>query len=326
MPATRERRFPYVADVLPGRLAVRVYRHDATAAHLPCWTYVTDGLRHRMQPEISLTLVRHPEEEPGAFPGAPLDLFALIFGLAEQGRVVGSGDLTEFGEDGFLGRAAIRALAYLPPQRIADIEPPGPFLTALFLLDDERQVARACGLSRIASRLSRVTAHWPFPFWTERDRPPVASAGELSSSVLAGMPHLFVGGATSLLQDETVELSFSRRAAAQFAAELSKLPPNAALAVFTSLDVRADSWLTWQPGQTKPEAVGLPGGDGSRIAGCWCAFVPEQAHDQAQIFEDGFVVMLRDATWATVRAALETGGPVQIPGEAGGRAFRLRWV
>jgi hypothetical protein len=68
--------------------------------------------------------------------------------------------------------------------------------------------------------------------------------------------------------------------------------------------------------------IAPPGSRGARASGCFALFVPQQAGDAANPFEDGLVAMLTDASWARVRAALAGGQPVTVPGN---RALEVEW-
>ena len=82
--------WPVRVEVVPGKLSVRIYRHDVDTQHGPiaCWSYVTQGLTALQQTEIVFTLRRDAGEPSDAFPRDPLQLFAAIHPLAEAGQRV----------------------------------------------------------------------------------------------------------------------------------------------------------------------------------------------------------------------------------------------
>jgi hypothetical protein len=74
--------------------------------------------------------------------------------------------------------------------------------------------------------------------------------------------------------------------------------------LLTDIDPSANGCLVWEPGQHQPEAITPPGSDGSRLCGCFAMFVPGQAENDVQVFEDGIALMLTDDAWAEIRQAL----------------------
>lgn len=98
--------FPQSADVIPGRLKVRIFLHEIEYEKeiLSCWSYVTDGLVAQKQKEIIFTLRRDPGQKPEDYPRELLDPFATFFHYAERGQLVDVGQSTLFGETGLGGR------------------------------------------------------------------------------------------------------------------------------------------------------------------------------------------------------------------------------
>jgi len=320
-------RFPLRLELIPAALHASVYRHDLPAGssgEIPCWTYVTEGLRALGQKEIALTLRRLPTEEPSAFPRAPLDLFRAVQPLAARGQLVDESGLTELGGQ-FLGESDFRAIGYLAPQRLPGVPaPPAPWLTAILLTDSERAVASAAGVTRIAARLGQAYSHFPFPPWCDRNRPSVASADEASKSVVERMPRLALR-ATVRKEGNEVRLTLPREAPALLTRELPKVPAKMPLCLLTTVDASADALLVWHPGQTAPAAIAAPGAGGTRLGGAFCAFLSEQTADYAQLFEDGYLVLLTDATWAAVRGDLAAGRERDVvPTRPDGLSFALR--
>src|SRR5262249_39486792 len=93
-------------ELLPGRLVARVYHQDfgQPGQPLPCWTYVTDGLRTQGQPEVAFTLRRRHHEAPSAFPSDPLQWLTDLHARVVQGYRFEPGDYSKFAyPQGFLG-------------------------------------------------------------------------------------------------------------------------------------------------------------------------------------------------------------------------------
>ena len=78
-----EMRFPAMAEIVPGKLAVRVYLHQQPTAKgaIPCWTFVSDGLWVHRQKEILVTLAHAPGEQPGDCPQVAFQFYELVYCL-----------------------------------------------------------------------------------------------------------------------------------------------------------------------------------------------------------------------------------------------------
>jgi len=55
-------------------------------------------------------------------------------------------------------------------------------------------------------------------------------------------------------------------------------------------------------------------------------FVPEQAEDEGRLVEDGFGMLLTDASWAAVHSAIRAGESLSIPATKAGFGFSLEWI
>jgi hypothetical protein len=56
------------------------------------------------------------------------------------------------------------------------------------------------------------------------------------------------------------------------------------------------------------------------------AFVPDHSENSGKLIEDGFVMLLTNASWEAVRRALATGEAVMIPATGEGMSFQLEWI
>jgi hypothetical protein len=84
--------------------------------------------------------------------------------------------------------------------------------------------------------------------------------------------------------------------------------------------------LAWEPGQQQPFAISKPDVHGERLAGNFINFLPQQDEEGGLLFEDGFVVFVKDETWRRVREALATGAPAMVPASQGKLAVEIVWV
>jgi len=304
-------------DLAPARATVRVFAHELRANRVvPCFSYVTNGLRAFGQKEIVLTLVRPQNAEIQHAPRDPLALLRTIAGLAQQGRLVDEGGITEVGDTGLFGRPHIRGVAYQTAWPMDGVTLPPECLAAIALVGPEMEIAKRFGALRILSRLGRANGFFPTAPWCELDRAPLASADE--KSILENVARVHIGGASAVLANDRVVVRLPHSARSQF----ESLPPlEIALTIFTTLDAHADACLVWTPGQKAPEAISAPRSKGL-ISGCFALFVPQQSSDGANPFEDGFAVTLTDQTWTVVRHALSSETNATI---AGNRPLSIEW-
>jgi hypothetical protein len=336
---------PVTVDVLPGRLSVRVYRHDVRAGpeQVPCWTYVTDGLWEAGQKEVLFSLRRAPGEEASGPPRDPLTFFAQMHRLAEQGRRVDVGAATSFrAPSGFLGTTDLTGLAYLPAQALPGVEPPPAerALTALLLTAEEAEVVPQIGPYRLTALLGQATHYYPFPPWSERGRRSLLSRDDLEQSALSKVPLGQFPGVTALFQrppssdgggledGASVRLRLRADSLAGAREALAALPNEWALALLTQPDPEANGRLVWRPGQQGPQAITPEGSDGSCLTGTFLAFIATPSERSgARVVEDGFVALLSASAGKQVREALLAGRPLVVPADEPGTAeLRIEWL
>jgi hypothetical protein len=342
---------PATVELIPGRLTARVVGHDVPTGQglFPCWTYVSDGLRSVGQDELIFTLRRRSGEPVGAFPADPLTFFKQAHSLATQGRTVGPWGYTVFSSPrGFLGITRPLGFAYARPDRLPGTElPPASALAMTLLQPDEAAVVERAGVYRILSLLGRTNRYYPFPCWSDRDRPPVidppAFAASLLSKTAAGgycpgasvrvwMPDAPRALANSPDREapgvgDTVELWLPRGGTAELAAGLRSLGPSGSVALRTDPDPRAEVRLVWRPGQTGPETITPDGSDALMMTGGFLLLVFDPSlSDAATLIEDGFAAMLGAASWERVLDAITRQEPADVPSaEPGKKAFAVRW-
>ncbi|GAB4175985.1 MAG: hypothetical protein Fur006_06720 [Coleofasciculaceae cyanobacterium] len=332
---------------------------------VPCWSYITDGLWAFQQKELIFTLRRSDLDELVASPDAPAQgsqnvhqyifaFFLEVYRFAEQGQLVYEGDCSWFGSQGFLGSSNWAAVVYIRPQQFEGIEASSPLLAVILLTAEEFEVYQNFGLTRILSHLGRAYVYYPCPSWSERSRPSLVSMREMQGSLLGRMPSIWVRGGGvrayheakpksiqqspqpgQYLQQQIVQWSDNKaqitlrlmpHAGEELRRQLAQCPRDAVVAVQTALDPTANACLVWQAGQSNSFAITPPDSDGSRLGGCFIAFAPQQASDRCKIVEDGFVILLTDASWIAFEAALESGSSIFIPATDEGANFVLEWI
>jgi hypothetical protein len=314
------RQFPITIEILPGELRARVYLHEVSATRepIPCWSYVSDGLRAHQHREVVFTLRRERGEADTAFPEDPLELFGMLYRLAAQDHRVTVGGFSELGGRRFFGHH----LLYADAQPLPGVTLPLACLTALLINDDELRGVREFGSTRVLARMAYAAKHYPFPTWSERGRRGLSIASTFDKSLLSKIAIRIGGRIVVSLHDNRVTVGIQRELHAKLqGAQL----PDAPTGFLALRDPLANACLVWEAGQREPTAISPPGSDGSRVAGAYAVVLGEQADDGGKLFEDGFTIELTDVSWAKFRRALLDGIDLVIPATAGGMDFALIW-
>ena len=321
---------PAVENVLPGELNVHVRVHEIAAGQsvVPCWSFVTEGMKAVGQQEMVFTLRRSEQEGPEDYPQTVLDLLRNVFELAKSGEYVEAGGWTEFQALYFLGRADVSGLVYLPAQEVQGLELSPDCLLAMMLVGDELMAVQSFGATRVAAILGNAFRFYPWPPWFDRTRASLVALREMEkASLLATLPRgSMFHCARVRKQQENIVLSLLPQARSEIPLLLDQVPREQPLAMLTNLDPDANGCLVWQPGQTGAAGIAPERSDGSRPAGAFLAFVPAQEHNQGQIFEDGFTMSLTTPAWNVVREALKAGRPLHVPGAPGWFSLSVEWV
>ena len=303
------------AEVIPGKLSVKIFRHDITfeGETIPCWSYVTDGFVAQRQKESILTLRRESGPKPEDYPRGFLELFDRLFRSTERGQPVDVGDSALFSDVDFLPDKNIRGIGYVEPQGLLGVETGDvPLLAAILLKGDEAQVAWAFGLTRVTAMIGMKYRYYPCPIWSDLKREALISLREMDKSLLGQISR--VGVRASYYEERNhIYLSIPPSERPELQEFLDKLPPTQPVALRTRPDSRANACLVWRPGQSQLMAITPRNSDGSRKTGAFLAFVPEQSVNEVRTVEDGFFFLLTNNDWQRIRQALVSGSDVFVP-------------
>ena len=318
---------PARVRLLPSGPAARIFAHSISVSgdvvHL--WSYVSDGLGVFGQREVAFSLVRSPEATPAEAPPDPVDLLRTIAMLAKEGRAVGDGGITELDPSrAFLGREALRGFTYQAAWPLAGAELPPGCLSAVALVGHEMDTVKSFGALRVLARIGRAHRFFPTAPWCDPARCPAMPVE--TQTVLAGVARGQFSDVTVAHHKNQIVLRLPHGARSALAAAGDGLPRQVPLALLTVLDPQADSCLVWTPGQRGPEAISSAGTRASRTSGCFALLVPGQPADGGQVFEDGFALMLTDASSALIRDAFAAGTDLTIrAAEPRLHSMRLEW-
>jgi hypothetical protein len=316
--------FPALVELIPGSLAASVYLHDVKQheGSARCWSFVTMGLAAHGQREVVFMVKIPAGANPAEVTTEPLRFAVMLMQLASQGKLVKHGGFSELRGAGYLGAPGI---LYVNAPTITGVELPTGALLAIRVTEAELQVLRDQGATRVLSALGKTFRHYPYPPFSDASRGDIASPAMYKGSILEGVPHLQVHGWSRLANDK-VTLEITEDAAATFAQALVNLPATAGFALYTHIDPTCDGCLVWSTGQADPSAITPPDSAGQKLCGAFVLVVPQQQANAVRIHEDGFALLLTDATARAFREALESAKPLEFDGAADELAFSLRWA
>lgn len=319
-------------ELVDGSLFAGINLHEVNlgTTHFSCWSYLSDGLGKYGQKEMSFLIKINDDQEDDQYPLAPLGFLYTVKDYASKGQLVDDWDITEFGNTGFIA-PHFKAVAYLPPEPISVFESTGKIVTGIPITEDELTVAKTYGLTRLLGLLGQAFSHFPCPPWVDLQRQSVVTPVMLQAmqqSIVAKLPHLRVPGVSVALTDNDIVLRMKPIARGFIEQQLRQVPDSFPIVLRAELDRQANGLLVWQSAndQQAPSAITPPGSDGSRIAGAFIIFIPEQDETEGQVLEDGYVVRLRNEVWQTLRKHMFDGGNIKILADTPGMNLALEWV
>jgi Smad anchor for receptor activation-like, C-terminal len=315
---------PWEYEVIPEALSAMVYVHEikTSGEPVPVWTYASYGLEDVGQPEVILTLRRRADEAIEDVPPEPLNFFKGIYKLASQGKLVAPGGYTHFRGDGFL---SFHGVLYGQASALGMELAPGT-LAAILVSEDELQAAKLFGNTRILGRLAKQVRHYPQPLWSDRDRPRLEVAEIMESSLLARIARLGVPGIRATADGKRLTLRIDPAAADRLLAELDELPSDLPFALLLEVDPEAQGCLIWEgPSQQQPTAVAPAGSPGKALCACFLLVAPGQDTDLWRTMEDGYGLVLTEASTAALRETLTRRGSWELSCKDD-KLFRLLWT
>jgi len=322
------KQYPSTVQLIPNELSVQIHRHDLPYFQpVPCWTFITDGLWAHKQKEVVITLRRDDQVASDEHPQLPLHIIRNIYNLAVQGQLV-----DVWGYSYFMlaqpqeKKSAIFYTAYLYPLPLPGIKLPSPALTVIFMSEADYKLFQAFGLTRLIAIRGNHFHYYPCPPWSEFPLPDIVSLGAMQRSILNKMLRIHLQGSTVTMEGTDVVLRLQPRARRILGEQLSKIKPQQPIALLPELDPNANACLFWDAEKNATGVNVPPQSNLSRTAGCFVAFVPEQAENSSRIFEDGFAVLMTTEHWLQTREAMVSGEPVKILTKGKLKQFRLEHV
>lgn len=324
--------------IIPGKLHVSIFSHiiDSPKGPVSCWTYMSEGLLTNGQKELSFTIKRDAAEPEDAFPEGILPLYKTIYDLSLRNQIVDEGGYTKLGDTGpGILRDDFRGILYTPAQKLHGVTANGPYLTGIIVTRGEIDVAMQFGIVRVMALLGREFGFFPTAPWLDRRRAELTRLQLWENTLLAKMPRIRLTHAsvrqelkphaTPLGRGATVVLRLRPNAKETLKEAFAKLGTDTPMAFLVDSDVEADSCMVWKAGQQEPAAIAAPGSTGTRLGGNFIVFAPGAAEDAVKGNEDGFSVLLTEATWEKVRAAIQGGRSISVPSVGDGMNFAISW-
>jgi hypothetical protein len=319
LPASQERlALPHRAEVVPGKLYVTVYEHDVKTADrkVPCWSFVSEGLKRHGQHEIVFTLRRPRGKSWEASSGEILALFKGIYDNAEQGnRVEAYGGSILAKATLFLGNQGPWGLIYIPAEMFDGVDVPFEALAAVLIKGDEVEVMIKSSALRIASMLGAEYKYYPCPPWSDPSRKAVVSMRQFGKSILnrvtvnqapgLRVSHSALGGSSMIF------LNVEGSAAARLGSLVAKLPDKGIIALMTDPEPSATMRYAWLPAVGKTGLIFAE--QGLYVSGCFALFIyGEEMKEGGGKFEDGISMILSPASWNKLKASLISFQPARI--------------
>lgn len=301
-------RFELVSDELFAIINLHDMRQGENA--FACWSYISEGLSKNGQKELAIFIKQRPGEKDDDYPMDPLGFYLTVRQFAEQGQFVMDGDITEFGESGFID-PIFKAMAYVRPFGVTGLDNQDSLLSCILLTEAELAVARRFGLARVLALMGFNFSHFPCPPWVDRNRNSVITDSvmhTMEESILAKVPQFVIPGLRVMLNSTKVIVKCKNGTHHGLRELLKQIPDEAPVVLLGELDPEANAILVWQADNSKgPSAITPPGSDGTKVGGCAVLFFPEQDQTNAQVIEDSFLVSLTTKDWVKLRNGLMTG-------------------
>ena len=318
--STTTQELPRTIELIEDKLSVTVFTHQVTTQQgtFLCLSYATKGFQLTGQKELVLTLKNTSQQYQ--VQEAPLLFFKQIYPLAENGRRVSNGDITQFGERGLLGWKGIVYTNFVDSISNLNQE---DYLSMILLTLEEVQAVQAFGYLRLMALLGKENAFYPYPFWSDLDRRALPIGQIEQVSILGKIrARLCYPAAWVVLDNNQIILTLPRQSPAEvFPQEKLSAP----FALLPGLHPGADGCLVFTLDNQGPTAITPAGSEGSKLSGCVLVLVGEQAQTSSRIIEDGFAVLMTDKDWTLLGESLIERRPMSWSMNDNGMDFKLQW-
>ncbi len=314
---------PTVISLIQDKLSVKVFYQEieTNQGKITCLSYLTDGLQRLGQQELLLTLKNNAQVYSVYNP--PLYFFKQVYAFAESGRIVHRSQMSQLGQNDMLGW---KGIVYTDvPASLQSVVPLDTLAMVLLSLE-EVQSLQKLGYMRILSMLGKEKRFYPFPFWSDLDRKPLAIRAVTARSLLNKVQASISMPATTVtMHNNTVTFRLPKPLDKKYLPQ-EVLPSNLTVAILPSLAPDADGCLTWSFDHSVTDAIVPNGSQGANLSGCFLVLVPEQPQNSIKIFEDGFALMITHKDWNQFWEAVIHKQNLSIPMSDNSMGFKVEWI
>jgi hypothetical protein len=252
-----------------------------------------------------------------------LKYYQTVLEVTRDGRIVDAGGYTGFEGTGPLGFAGLYYVAARVTGQFA--QELDDYLVGVFVTEVELEAVMRFGPTRVSAVLGMLNQWYPIPFWTTIRRDPQLIAEINGKSILSLMPGIQLTASAAFTDNTRVTLQLSEEDREGLVEANKTLPPKTAYFLKLQMSAHADGCLYWIPGQHAASAINPHGAVGRNVNVAFLAVVPELDSDSATLVEDGFSLLLTDATTEILHDALRNNTPLSLQFLEGPiTAFHLR--
>ena len=311
------------ADAVRGKVVVEFFAHeDVDGFSGRFLSAVTEGLAKRRQRELVLTLRLGADEDATEKMREIVRFIATVYAWAREGNLVDAGGFTHFGKRALFGRVD-SGLLYVDARPLDGVRLPERALAAVSVDASEMRTALDYGAYRVLTRIGLQLQMFPYPTWTDLERPSAVTADEAESR-LSKLQRVRAPGVSYVMHGDSLRVSLPN-SSLDLLRSLGALTPNLPFALLTAPAASANSILVWSPGQQEVSGISADGSDGSRRSGSCLVVVPGGKHaDEIRTFEDGYSVTFSSESWGLLSASLAVERPFSLTTPSGVR-FEAAW-
>lgn len=302
---------PATVNAIAGELTVTFHVHESAEESSGRFlSAVTRGLSQHGQRELVITLRLTATEELQDVMQQLVTFFKTVHVWARDKQVVDAGGFTQFGQRALFGRPR-SGLVYADARPLEGVELPPRALAAILVDAEEVRLAMDHGSYRVLTRIGQQQRHFPFPTWSELERPSVATARE-GESLLAKVRRTHARSVSFVVERRCLRILLAPAVLGSLARGLATLPAGAPFALLTKPADSANAILVWQPGQSERTGISPEGSDLSRMSGNCLLIVPGGQDDETRCVEDGYSLLFSTESWNQVLTALAGRAPLKL--------------
>ncbi|OAX83928.1 hypothetical protein ACJ72_01694 [Emergomyces africanus] len=317
-PGPKSIAWPLTYPVFPEEgVQVLIFYHkvkSAVSGEMDCWTYISYGLAQVGQKDIVFTVRRRTTEREDNFPTTPFQWIKFVYSAAKDGNRVEAFQRTEFNSPSFLDRPDFKWIVYCPGHPITNIPAsyfPREWLQVIPLIAPEAEVAKRYGVMRALGHLGAQERWFPFPPWIDRDRQPCVTMSSMAGTMKDSLSIVIVRGISAVKKGMNIVLHVPQESTVPLKQALAQFQLEHVFALDSTPYKDSDSGLLWSNTDTQPR--GYAAGTSNACMNLnYFAFCPCQEKNELKMVEDGFIILITNHTWASIRQHIEQSTSTSI--------------